>query len=247
MGGVRLVNPITGELREAKIVTGVDDHSRFCVIAEVVERATGRAVCWPSPRRWPGSGCPRRSHRQRQAVHRPVRHTGRYGEVLFDKICRKNGITHRLTAPASPNQNGKVERFHGTFRPDFLDDADRSPHRGGQAAVDGGSTYNSDRPHQGLTTKMPVLPADRFAPAPGEERRPGELWLPPLPSIIRSSRRRRPDRPGARAGPAAPWPVPAVRSSSTAWFPPSGNMRVRQPVLARPARAGCRAVLDRHR
>jgi transposase InsO family protein len=41
--------------------------------------------------------------------------------VLFDKICRKNGITHRLTQPASPNQNGKVERFHGTVRPDFLD------------------------------------------------------------------------------------------------------------------------------
>ena len=26
--------------------------------------------------------------------------------------------------PASPNQNGKVERFHGTFRPDFLTVAD---------------------------------------------------------------------------------------------------------------------------
>ncbi len=38
----------------------------------------------------------------------------------FDKICRKNGINRRLTAPASPNQNGKVERFRGTFRPDFL-------------------------------------------------------------------------------------------------------------------------------
>jgi transposase len=30
---------------EAKIVTGVDDHSRYCVIACVVTRATGRAVC----------------------------------------------------------------------------------------------------------------------------------------------------------------------------------------------------------
>ena len=28
--------------------------------------------------------------------------------MLFDKICRRNGITHRLTAPSSPNQNGKV-------------------------------------------------------------------------------------------------------------------------------------------
>src|SRR5919112_6324284 len=30
---------------ETKIVTRVDDHSRFCVIAAVVRRATGRAVC----------------------------------------------------------------------------------------------------------------------------------------------------------------------------------------------------------
>jgi transposase len=30
---------------EAKVVTGVDDHSRYCVIARVVARATGRAVC----------------------------------------------------------------------------------------------------------------------------------------------------------------------------------------------------------
>ena len=29
----------------ARIVTGLDDHSRFCVITRVVERATGRAVC----------------------------------------------------------------------------------------------------------------------------------------------------------------------------------------------------------
>jgi len=31
--------------RECKIVTGIDDHSRFCVIATVVLRATARAVC----------------------------------------------------------------------------------------------------------------------------------------------------------------------------------------------------------
>jgi len=31
--------------RECKIITRVDDHSRFCVIATVVFRATGRAVC----------------------------------------------------------------------------------------------------------------------------------------------------------------------------------------------------------
>src|SRR5829696_8322978 len=45
VGGVMLLDSRTGVLREAKVVTGVDDHSRFCVIASVVERATGRAVC----------------------------------------------------------------------------------------------------------------------------------------------------------------------------------------------------------
>jgi transposase len=47
VGGMQLVDATTGEIREAKIVTGVDDHSRFCVIAKVTEGATGRAVCAP--------------------------------------------------------------------------------------------------------------------------------------------------------------------------------------------------------
>lgn len=40
VGGIMLADGT-----EAKVVTGVDDHSRFCVIAQVVRRATGRAVC----------------------------------------------------------------------------------------------------------------------------------------------------------------------------------------------------------
>jgi transposase len=47
VGGIRLVNPLTGELREGKVVTAVDDHSRYCVIAKVVERAASRAVDRP--------------------------------------------------------------------------------------------------------------------------------------------------------------------------------------------------------
>jgi hypothetical protein len=40
LGGVRL-----GDGSEAKIVTGIDDHSRFCVSALVVARATARPTC----------------------------------------------------------------------------------------------------------------------------------------------------------------------------------------------------------
>jgi hypothetical protein len=30
---------------ECKLVTGIDDHSRYCVVAHLVAQATGRAVC----------------------------------------------------------------------------------------------------------------------------------------------------------------------------------------------------------
>jgi hypothetical protein len=40
VGGVRLA-----DRSEAKIITGVDDHSRFCVSALVVARATARPTC----------------------------------------------------------------------------------------------------------------------------------------------------------------------------------------------------------
>lgn len=42
--------------------------------------------------------------------------SGKPGEVLFDRICRENGITHRLTKPRSPTTTGKIERFHQTLR-----------------------------------------------------------------------------------------------------------------------------------
>jgi hypothetical protein len=101
--------------------------------------------------------------------------------ALFDRICRHNGITHRLTHPASPNENGKVERFHGTFRPEFLDVA--GPFTSvdqAQAAVDAWvADYNTNRPHQALDDKVPVTPSQRFAPVPAEQRGLVELWLPP--------------------------------------------------------------------
>jgi len=170
VGGVMLVNPVTGELREAKVITGIDDHSRFCVVAKVVERATGRAGCLAFAEALGRFGVPEEvlTDTGRQFTDRFGKHGPRNGEVLFDKICRKNGITHRLTQPASPNQNGKVERFHGTFRPDFLDEMGPfTSLETAQAAVDAWvADYNTDRPHQALDEKLPVTPNERFALVP---------------------------------------------------------------------------------
>jgi len=57
VGGVRLADGW-----QASIVTGVDDHSRFCVSAWVVRRATARPVCDAFARaRCAPLGCRRRS------------------------------------------------------------------------------------------------------------------------------------------------------------------------------------------
>jgi hypothetical protein len=50
MGGIWLANG-----RELKAVTGIDDHSRFCVAAGLVERAMPAAWVGSSPRPWPAT------------------------------------------------------------------------------------------------------------------------------------------------------------------------------------------------
>ena len=95
---------------------------------------------------------------------------------MFDRICRENGITHRLTKPRSPTTTGKVERFHQTLQRELLDDVEvwATPEEA-QAAIDGfRHEYNTERPHQSLAM---AFPADRFAPSPADEHLP--LRLPP--------------------------------------------------------------------
>jgi transposase InsO family protein len=232
VGGIRLVSPLTGELREAKVVTAVDDHSRYCVIAKVMERATARAVCLALAEALVRFGVPEEitTDNGKQFTDRFGKHGARNGEVLFDKICRKNGITHRLTAPASPNQNGKVERFHGTFRPDFLDIT--GPFisvQEAQAAADiWVGHYNADRPHQALDARAPVTPAERFAPVPAGQRELVGLWLP---ATLDSA----PGPAEPQAPSAASSPVPAKPMDWTGGpvefdraVPPCGNMIVCQ-------------------
>jgi transposase InsO family protein len=176
--GPMLVDTATGELRQARIVTGVDDHSRYCVLARVAERATGRQVCLAFTQALQRFGAP-----EEVLTDNGQQFTGRFsrgGEVLFDKICRRNGIAHRLTQPRSPTTTGKIERFHQTLRRELLDDARPfTSLLAAQAAIDDWvREYNADRPHQSLELSAPVTPAERFRPAPDEQRELLGLWLP---------------------------------------------------------------------
>ena len=71
--------------------------------------------------------------------------------MLFDRICRENGIKHLLTAPRSPTTTGKVERFHKTVRKEFLAGRIFASLEEAQAELDAWvAFYNTERPHQGI-------------------------------------------------------------------------------------------------
>jgi len=154
VGGVRIVDG-----SEAKIVSGIDDHSRFCISAYVVARATARPTCDALALAMRSYGIPDQILTDNGKVF-----TGRFGpgtgEVLFDRICRENGIRHILTAPRSPTTTGKVERWHKTLRREFLNGKVFASIDDAQTRLDEWvRTYNFERPHQSIGM---AAPWDRF-------------------------------------------------------------------------------------
>jgi transposase InsO family protein len=218
---------------ECKLVSGIDDHSRFAVIAVVVRRATGRAVCRAFLAALRAYGVPEEvlSDNGRQFTGRFCR--PRPAEVLFERICRRNGITQRLTRPYSPTTTGKVERWHQTLQRKFLNDAGPFPSvEQAQAAVDAWrQEYNHRRPHQSLDM---ACPADRFCPLPADDGL--ELWAPSDLEPVTAPAATSPDTP-VTAGPAR-WPD-AVEVDRV--VPQSGNMAIGpQQFWLGPARTGQR-------
>jgi transposase InsO family protein len=172
---------------ECKILTGVDDHSRFCISAGIMTRATARSVCAVFAQSLRTYGVPEEILTDNGKVF-----TNRFGltptEVLFDRICRENGIAHRLTAPASPTTTGKIERFHRTLRTEFLTGRCFDSLTDAQAELDAWITsYNTERPHQALDMHPPAArfwqrPVNPIEPLPAtlaalDETRCGDDWI----------------------------------------------------------------------
>jgi transposase InsO family protein len=181
VGGVRLADGT-----EAKVVTGVDDHSRFCVSAHVVARATARPTCDALALAMRRHGVPDAILTDNGKVF-----TGRFGpgtgEVLFDRICRENGIRHLLTAPRSPTTTGKVERFHRTLRSEFLAGKVFASLELAQAALDAWvAHYNHERPHQSIGM---VAPVERFRLAQPKPVKSEPAVVTPEPAVAATTRR----------------------------------------------------------
>jgi transposase InsO family protein len=165
----------------AKALTGIDDHSRFCVSARLMARERTQAVCDGFSSALKTYGVPQQVLTDNGKVF-----TGRYAqppvEVLFDRICRENGIDHILTLPRKPTTTGKIERFHRSLRTEFDTRQMFRNLKTAQEALDEWVTYyNTQRPHQSLAD---ATPASRFRSGDGQVRhqlrhpeRNGEQWV----------------------------------------------------------------------
>ena len=168
VGGVRLADG-----SEAKIVSGIDDHSRFVISAAVVARATARPVCDALEAAIGRHGAPEAILTDNGKVF-----TARFGPgpgpVLFDRICRDNDVKHILTAPRSPTTTGKVERWHKTMRGEFLTGKVFEDLADAQARLDDWvHTYNHERPHQSIG-RVPPFERFKLAAAPTPPAKPVE-------------------------------------------------------------------------
>jgi integrase-like protein len=116
--------------------------------------------------------------------------------VLFERICRENGITQRLTKPRSPTTTSKIEWLHQTLQQELLNvHGPFASIEDAQAAVDAWrKEYNTTRPHQSLPM---AFPSARFTGSP-----PDVLGLRMPTDLTRADRLAQPaDRPDGAAGP----------------------------------------------
>jgi transposase InsO family protein len=160
----------------AKVLSGVDDHSRFCISAHVMTRETSPKVCDGLVKALRAYGVPEAILTDNGKVF-----TGRFNqppvEVLFDRICRENGIQHLLTQPRSPTTTGKIERFHRAIRTEFRTDRVFGSLAAAQAELDEWvNDYNTNRPHQALDM---ATPAERFLRAEPAQITPLRAASPP--------------------------------------------------------------------
>lgn len=153
-------------------VTGIDDHSRFCVIAKLVVRATARPVCDALVEGFTRHGIPESILTDNGRVF-TAKVLNKSTKVLFDRICHNNGVKHILTAPYSPTTTGKIERLHRTMRKEFFDLQTFDTIEDTQEALDKWvDSYNTEREHQSIGDLPPIR---RFELASKKAQEPFEV------------------------------------------------------------------------
>ena len=154
----------------AKALTGVDDHSRFCVCAALMPRERTQPVCDAFAAALRTHGVPEQVLTDNGKVF-----TGRFGHPPDRGVVRPDLSRERDRAPA---HRAPLPHHHRQDRAIPPLTADRVPDRAGvlhlgparrPSSTRGSPSYNHDRPHQSLDM---ATPAERFGTAP--RRRPAQ-------------------------------------------------------------------------
>lgn len=163
-----------------QLVTSLDDHSRFCVMAKLLPRATAKPICDALLEALNRYGIPDEILTDNGKVFTGKLHR-MPTNVLFDRICLNNGIRHILTAPYSPTTTGKIERLHKTIRKEFLAGKRFATIEEAQASLDQWVyDYNHIREHQSLGD-LPPIDRFRLAGEAAHEVIDGEIEITPEP------------------------------------------------------------------
>lgn len=190
LGGVWLADG-----QELKVVTGIDDHSRFWVMAGLVERANARSVCQVLVAALERYGLPDEVLTDNGKVV-----TGRLGphpaEVLFGRICRQHGITHRCPGVRCPTTTGKIERFHKTPRVELFTGQRFASLAEAQQVLDAGWRATTP-PGRTRPLAWPAQPNGSVPAVPDHQRRQRRPWHPSRPPTPDRRRPARPRSPGS--------------------------------------------------
>ena len=138
------------------LVVIIDDHSRFCVGAELCRDQRADTLISVLHNACTAHGVPKKLLTdQGSGFYSWSREQTQFQEYLDDRQ-----IEHVVAEPHSPQSQGKVERLIQTVREELLTRVRFSGFADAQAQI--GSfiqSYNFDRPHQGIQGKRPT---DRF-------------------------------------------------------------------------------------
>lgn len=143
------VDRITGKKVESLSVT--DDHSRMSFSSDATIVASTDHVIEVLETLIDRYGCP--------AVINSDHGTQWYsvsgGESRFDAWCESKGIEHRLAPIRTPEENGKVERYHGNLRVEANLPPKASVEEYSNLLTEYRDFYNNVRPHWSLGLRTP--------------------------------------------------------------------------------------------
>ena len=139
----------TGKKVESLSVT--DDHSRFSFSCDATISATTDHVFETLEELFKIYGVPRIIN----SDHGTQWYAVKGGESRFDDFCSKWGIEHRLAPIRTPEENGKVERYHGILRVEAGLPEEASVEKYRRILSDFRTFYNEERPHWSLGLRTP--------------------------------------------------------------------------------------------